>query len=193
MATNRDLYTFIAGLVQSRTACGLALQEYLENLRRLGARLRDREAISLDEFEELLRSAFEPGPNADESHATPTPGYLAWEQRIAYQIRDLEEMRLAGTLENEHRYFGVDAPRGARWYNFEPCTYLECAAAGSFGGWQEGDSTDRSYVPGPVAVLDAAGVITSVDPRDLENPVAELTQITWEMFLDFLDSGQCYE
>jgi hypothetical protein len=48
-------------------------------------------------------------------------------------------------------------------------------------------------VPGPVAVLDASGAITSVDPRDIDDPVVALPQITWEMFVDFLDAGQWYE
>ena len=109
------------------------------------------------------------------------------------QICDLDEMRQAGTLDNEYRYFGVDATRGGRWYNFDPCTYLECAAAGTFGGWAEGDDTGRSYAPGPVAVVDASGAITSVDPRDIDDPAFALPQITWEMFIDFLDAGQWYE
>jgi hypothetical protein len=38
-----------------------------------------------------------------------------------------------GTLANDQRYFGVDSPRGSRWYNFDPLTFLECAVAGTFG------------------------------------------------------------
>jgi hypothetical protein len=191
--TNRDLYCFIAGLVKERAECRGTLQGYLEHLRRLGHNLRAREAISPEEFAELLRAAFDPEPSAAEPGPEATGGYVAWEKRITQQIRDLDEMRQAGTLDNEYRYFGVDSPRGGRWYNFDPCTYLECAAAGTFGGWQEGDDTGRSYVPGPVAVLDASGAITSVDPRDIDDPVVALPQITWEMFVDFLDAGQWYE
>jgi len=191
--TNRDLYCFIAGLVKERAECRGTLQGYLEHLRRLGHNLRAREAISPEEFAELLRAAFDTEPSAAEPGPEATGGYVAWEKRITQQIRDLDEMRQAGTLDNEYRYFGVDSPRGGRWYNFDPCTYLECAAAGTFGGWQEGDDTGRSYVPGPVAVLDAFGAITSVDPRDIDGPVVALPQITWEMFVDFLDAGQWYE
>ncbi|HVY28333.1 MAG TPA: hypothetical protein VHB79_17380 [Polyangiaceae bacterium] len=193
LATNRDLYCFIADLVRDRAGCSLTLQGYLETLRRLGSCLSDRDAVSVPDFARLLSTAFEPGPSADHSRSAASAGYPAWERRIAEQIRDLDEMREAGTLEHEHRYLGIDAPRGGRWYNFDPCTYLECAAAGTFGGWQEGDDTGRSYVPGPVAVLDAAGAITSVDPRDIENPLVALRPITWEMFADFLNAGQWYE
>ena len=193
VATNRDLYCFIAELVKQRAECRCTLQSYLESLRRLGRNLRARESISPEEFAELLQAAFEPSAHATELGPAATDGYLAWEKRIGEQLRDLDEMRSAGTLDNEYRYFGVDAPRGGRWYNFDPCTYLECAAAGTFGGWQEGDDTGRSYVPGPVAVLDASGAITSVDSRDIDDPVVVLPQITWEMFVDFLDAGQWYE
>jgi hypothetical protein len=40
-------------------------------------------------------------------------------------------MAEAGTLENEYRYFGIDSPTGFRWYNFDPCSYLECGVRGS--------------------------------------------------------------
>ncbi|MBN2193179.1 MAG: hypothetical protein JW751_10220 [Polyangiaceae bacterium] len=193
METNRDLYCFIAELVKQRPECTGTLQSYLENLRRLCHNLRAREAVSPAEFAELLRAAFAPEPGASEAGPTATSGYVVWEKRIGEQIRDLDEMRRSGTLDNEYRYFGVDAPRGGRWYNFDPCTYLECAAAGTFGGWQDGDDTGRSYVPGPVAVLDASGAITSMGPRDIDDPVVALAQITWEMFVDFLDAGQWYE
>lgn len=200
IATNRDLYRFVADLVKQGAECRLTLQEYLENLRRLCHPLREHEEISLENFVTLLQAAFEAGssaaasgPSTAESGASATGGYLAWELRITEQIRDLGEMKTAGTLDNEYRYFGVDAPRGGRWYSFDPRTYLECAAEGTFGGWQEGDDTGRSYVPGSVAVRDASGAITSVDPRDIDDPVVELAQITWEMFVDFLDAGQWYE
>ena len=194
MTTTRDLYAVIANLVKQRSGCALTLQAYLENLRQRARQLRDREAIAVGEFAELLHAAFE-GPDAADAppDAAPSEGFLAWQERIDEQIRDLEEMRHAGTLDDEHRYFGVDAPRGGRWYNFDPSTYLECATAGTFGGWQEGDDTGRAYVPGPVAVVDASGIVTSVDPRDLEEPVVELRPITWEMFVDFLECGQWYE
>lgn len=163
VATNRDLYRFIAELVKQRSECRGTLQSYLENLRRIGRSLRARDAVSPEEFAELLGAAFDPGPRAADPGAAATDGYVGWEERIGEQIRDLDEMRRSGTLDNEYRYFGVDAPRGGRWYNFDPCTYLECAAAGS------------------------------MDPRDIHDPVVALPQITWEMFVDFLNAGQWYE
>jgi hypothetical protein len=98
-----------------------------------------------------------------------------------------------GLLDNEMRYFGLNAPRGSRWYNFDPCTFLECATAGSFGGWRPGDDTGREYVPGPVAALGEDGRLTSRDPRDIPNPVVPIAAVSWEKFRDFLGDGQWYE
>ncbi|MBY0457370.1 MAG: hypothetical protein K2V38_08540 [Gemmataceae bacterium] len=99
----------------------------------------------------------------------------------------------SGQLADEMRYFGINAPRGSRWYNFDPCTFLECAMAGSFGGWRPGDDTGRDYVPGQVAVMGADGEITSCDPRDLDSSVTPLGPVTWADFYLFLGQGQWYE
>lgn len=193
ITTNRDLYRFIAALVKQQADGFPTLQIYLERLGRLARQWCDRAALLPSEFAQLLDAAFAPGLGETEPKGNPTAGYLAWEQRIAEQVRDLRETKAAGTLENQYRYFGVAAPRGAYWFNFDPGTYLECAAAGTFGGWREGDDTGRTYVPGEVAVLDASGQLTTADPRDLESPVVQLPEITWEMFVDFLNAGQFYE
>lgn len=193
VTTNRDLYGFIAELVKREAERPCTLHGYLDNLRRLAHDLRAREAISPAELAALLQAAFDPEPRAPVAGLEATAGFVAWDQRIGEQLRDLEDMRDNGSLDDEHRYFGVDAPRGGCWYNFDPGTYLECAAAGTFGGWQEGDDTGRAYVPGPVAVLDASGAITSMDPRDVEHATDTLPPITWAMFVDFLEAGQSYE
>ncbi len=59
VATNRDLYCFIAELVKQRAECRCTLQSYLENLRLLGHNLRAREAVSSEEFAELLQITWE--------------------------------------------------------------------------------------------------------------------------------------
>jgi hypothetical protein len=56
-------------------------------------------------------------------------GFEAWELFALRQIVDLREMAEKGMLANEFRYYGIDSPRGQRWYNFDPCTFLECGAA----------------------------------------------------------------
>lgn len=55
------------------------------------------------------------------------------------------------------------------------------------------DDTGRVFVPGPVAVLDASGRATTMDPHAIEEPVVELPEVTWAAFVDFLEAGQMYE
>lgn len=102
-------------------------------------------------------------------------------------------MDRAGTLADEQRYFGVNSPRGALWHNFDPGTFLECAVAGRFGGWRAGDATGRELVPGKVAVLDGAGNVVDADPAELDEPIIEIKTVSWDVFADFLECGQCYE
>lgn len=98
-----------------------------------------------------------------------------------------------GILADEERYFGIDSPRGQRWYNFDPCTFLECAVAGSLGGWQSGDDTGREYVPGQVAVMSDDGKVEVADPEDVPDPVISIGELSWETFQSFLGCGQWYE
>jgi hypothetical protein len=199
--TNRDLYSFIAGLVGEREKHDRSLEEYLRALWAAGSAHREADALSLSCFAGLLETALRaeapPFDRAwlamDRGALAGVTGFALWERVIRAQIVDLHEMAQQGLLANELRYFGIDAPRGARWYNFDPFTFLECGVAGTFGGWEPGDATGRDYVPGPVAVLDEQGRVTAVDPRSIEEPVDELATITWDMFADFLESGQTYE
>ena len=85
-----------------------------------------------------------------------------------------------GALASELRYFGVNSPRGGYWYNFDPCSFIECGMAGSFGGWQPGDNTGRDYVTGEVAEMS-------------KNPVFAMSSIPWDAFREFLWCGQHYE
>jgi hypothetical protein len=193
ITTNRELYRFIAELGKRDAKSTPTLERYLENLRARSRPYCERDALPPAAFAELLRAAFDEPPENVLAGGTPTESYRAWERRIEEQIHDLREMAKAGVFDNDLRYFGVQAPSGSTWYNFDPATFLECAAAGSFDGWEEGDATGRMFVPGPVAVIDASGAMTSVDPRATESSVAALPPITWEMFVDFLDMGRLYE
>jgi hypothetical protein len=187
--TNRDLYLFVAAIETKRS-----LEDYLSALWRLAEPHRALAALPAEMFTELLTDALEAEPRAyDGSRPTGDAGYASFEATIASQIVDLHQMAAAGQLENEHRYFGIDAPRGGRWYNFDPRGYLECAVAGSLGGWEEGDDTGRGYVPGLVAATDVEGNIAMVDPRTIEDPVDAMSPITWDAFAEFLFTGQTYE
>ncbi len=87
---------------------------------------------------------------------------------MAEQIKDLREMKESGQLERDDKYFGMDAPSGNRWYNFDLFGYLECATAGAFGGWEDGDDTGRMLVSGEIASIDENGNLNPCDARDID-------------------------
>lgn len=199
--TNRDLYVAIGDLIEQRKNTSLTLEAYLSTLWSLGRASSHEPGLSVDTFFQLLSSGFDgPAPAFDESWRSryapdhdELAGFDGWETAILRQIVDLREMDKAGTLANEMRYFGVNSPRGGYWYNFDPCSFIECAMAGSFGGWQPGDNTGRDYVPGKVAVMNESGEIESRDPQDIDNPVFAMSSISWDAFREFLWCGQHYE
>lgn len=168
--TNRDLYLAIGELLKLEEKNQCSLETYLLALLSLGQDYQHHKTLTPDEFLGLLGKAFHtmPLPFDDawrkQDYDPKLEGFAAWQHRIIYQIVDLREMAENNTLNDKMRYFGIDAPRGARWYNFDPCTYLECGLAGSFGGWEEGDDKGREYVPGPVVVLGESGKMESADP-----------------------------
>lgn len=158
-------------------------------------------ALTAHEFVEVLANGFTTDPLPYEARwgdeygaeVDGLDGFSKCEATILQQVVDLREMREAGILDGEWIGLGVDAPRGGRWYNFDPRQYLECAAAGAIGGWEPGDPTGRDFVPGPVAVINAHGNITSADPRELERPIHPVVRVTWGQFAHFLECGQMYE
>jgi hypothetical protein len=201
ITTNRDLYSAISELLGKQKSCERGLEEYLRALWGAGRQFRDLSSLSASAFFELLSSAFtQPAPDFDEqwrqsydADDCDTPGFRGWESLVLRQIVDLREMAEQGSLSDEYRYFGIKSPRQQHWVNFDPCTFLECATAGSFGGWQPGDDTNRMYVPGEVAVLGEDGKITTCKPEDVPNPIGEIRQVTWDDFRTFLECGQWYE
>lgn len=199
LSTNRDLYVAISALIKERKDDRRTLEEYLRALLRLAEEHSGQPALDPAALLDLVTAAFtaEPAP-FDPSWLGLTPeesasGYQAFRGVLIAQIVDLVEMGEDGTLANEHRYFGVDAPRGARWYNFDPRTYLECAMAGTIGGWEPDDDTGRELVPGEVAVLDEDGELVAVDPEELQEPPRPLPELSWELLTRFLHAGQAYE
>jgi hypothetical protein len=197
--TNRDLYLAVSQLIKQEDKNQRSLETYLLALLSLGQDYQHHKTLTPDEFLGLLSKAFYtmPLPFDDvwrkQDYDPKLEGYAAWRHRIIYQIVDLREIAENNSLNDNMRYFGIDAPRGARWYNFDPCTYLEGGLAGTFGGWEEGDDTGRVYVPGPVAVLGDAGKIESADPRDLDYSIVLLEAISWRDFCNFLIDGHSYE
>ncbi len=194
MRTNRDLYVFVIGLGPRHATAKLSLERYLCALWSLGRARRDALGLTLDELAALLDGAFTAAPEEPALDAIPAgAGFAGWEHRILHQIRDLRDMAAEGQLADEQRYFGIDSPRGGRWYNFDPLGYLECATVGTFGGWEEDDPSGRVLVPGKVAVLDPTGALVGVDPSELVEPTTVLETVDWDTFTAFLECGQFYE
>jgi hypothetical protein len=199
LATNRDLYAFVAELCKERQDGVRALERYLCAVWTLGRESRDARSFSLDDFAMLLRDALDAEPQEPDlerleanDDAEPSSGYEAWERAVFRQIRDLREMAEADILDDEQRYFGLTSPRGGRWYNFDPLTFLECGVQGTFGGWQASSDTRRVPVSGKVMVLTADG-FQAVDPGDVPDPEHAIPRVTWDAFRQFLLAGQMYE
>lgn len=200
LTTNRDLYLAVTNLAKIHAECQPSLESYLIGLRELGLRHRTEDSIGLDDFFSILRDAFSvPLPEFDANWVSQytayaqEDGFNGWFTTITRQIVDLHEMAESGELQRELRYFGMQSRRGSYWYNFDPCTYLECAMAGSIGGWEPEDTSGRTLVSGPVAVLDNDGKVVTMNPEEIPRPVYPLLTISWELFRDILRAGQEYE
>lgn len=199
--TNRDLYLHIVRLAKVYSDSDRSLEQYLLVLWAGVSRHSGESWLDVSVFCHLLGEAFEARiPYAEEEEQLvraasvgAEAGYYTVADTLMKQVADLRAMQQAGTLDDEYRYFGVDAPSGALWYNFDPLTYLECAVSGTFGGWEEGDDSGRVYVPGKVAVLDSSGALVEVDPRDIQSVECQLEPLDWATVDDFLWCGQAYE
>jgi len=193
--TSRDFYRGIASLIKLQKLNPASLEQYLTSLWARSNRLRSQPGLPAAEFQKLLEDSFTPvdaKPGNDPMDELAN-GFKGWDSTLRRQIRDLQEMEVNGQLKNDQRYFGIDSPNGGRWYNFDPCGYLECARTGTFGGWEEGDETGREYVPGKVAAPDVKGTWVSADPREFEEIVVQLEFMTWDELKSFLWNGQQYE
>lgn len=183
--TNRDIYTRVRGFEDKYSASLPALEVYLRSLWSVVSRERPDLPTAL-QVTDWLEQAFNiPAPDFDPRwlHLTPkynfqNATYYDWEGVIQCQIAELRQMANEGILEDKYRYFGVDAPNGSRWYNFDPLTYLECGIRGALGGYQESE----------VIVL-----IPPDDGQSADSPVFEINQFNWEAFIEILECGRVYE
>lgn len=198
MITNRDLYLKVSAVLDQHADGGLELADYLVALHgELAVRGSD-DGIRVDDFVEALAAAFSSvpaGPEPDpEKRIVPVARVRRddVEGLLGDLVADLRAMRENGALDSEFLYFGVDAPRGRRWYNFEPGGFVEAGIEGRFGGYQDGDP-GRGLVSGPVAVLAEDGTVTSADPRDLVLEPVPVGDLTWEDVIEFLEMGHSYE
>lgn len=201
LRTNRDLYLAITDLIERHATNLRSLEEYLRTLHSLAIGLKSKTQISLTLFVDLLSQSFaERTTDFDASwtaryndESDGLNGYPAWESRLIRQVIDLRELAAIGKPSDPWDFTGCNSPRGRRWYNFTPTGYLECAAVGTFGGWEPTDDTGRTFVPGMVTVLDANGEMTTADPESLPRPNFDIDVVSWDTFCDFLGNGQWYE
>ncbi|RAY11133.1 hypothetical protein DPM19_32020 [Actinomadura craniellae] len=189
--TNRDLYLHVLRLGRDLQAASWSLSAYLRSLWRASLPLRDRSRLEPDQVAALYSAAeavppapYDPAWNtADLSLPGPAPeDHADWERVIFSQLADLEDF--AGRPPGPAARFGATAPRPAgagpravpaRWLNFDPAGYLECAIAGGLGGW---DAADGARVPEPGAPTGS--------------PVRPLTLLSWGDLARLAVCGQQY-
>lgn len=218
MITNRDIYLSVVEIAERAEESSRSLEDYLRALLGIVCHYQEFSELSPSDFITILSDSLMVDPlpyDADwvsnyetESAKLPLSPLAAarypkikrnsshftdFERTVHRQIVDLREMYAAGTLEDEMRYFGVAAPRGACWYNFDIGTYLKCAVAGGYGGWEPDDPTSRKPIPEEAAVLGADGSITVEDPAKFKSLRFPVQSVTWADFIGFVYCGQCYE
>jgi hypothetical protein len=154
-----ELVSYVSALANemaSKTA--RSLEEYLRALWQL-LRQAEGDEISFSKFSQALHDAFFadplpfdeewlqytpsielittrprdltfPSPGDLKSDSGRTASFALFLTMICYQIADLHRMAETGQLNSKYRYYGLTSPTGYSWYNFDPLSYLKCAAAG---------------------------------------------------------------
>lgn len=200
--TNRDLYLALNELLQTRKNSQPPLETYLRSFLGLMEKHASLASLPLSDFFNLISDSIAAEPIAFdpiwyeqymELRSIESKDFSACRAMLIMQIVDLYEMKQVGVFENPHRFYGIDSPRGRRWYNFTTTGYLECASAGAIGGWEPRDDTGRVMLPGPVSVIDENGHVSCVDSDHVDFKRNELESISWEQVWNFLFCGQIYE
>lgn len=147
--TNSDLYLAMSRLAGSTRR---PLEEFLRAWWSTGYDRSTSKSLEpgelVDWVEEALESYAPPYDRywAREDLGTGNlDGFEAWSRIIRSQVCDLRELSEAGSLQDQNRYLGLNAPRpvGAgrratppRWQNFDTASYLEAGVTGTVGGWR---------------------------------------------------------
>lgn len=142
---NQDLDAAIKNFENEPKTNRRSLEEYLRALLLAAEQFSKEDTLPANLVDSLLATAFisdmydfdSAWGQKYEQLLLDEPGFAGWRSVLIQQIVDLREMEAMGTLADTDKYFGVDSPRGSRWYNFDPVGYLECATAGTFLLWQE--------------------------------------------------------
>lgn len=194
--TNRDLYLHFLRLGRQAKATSWSLSAYLRGLWKVSAPLKDRSALDLDDVAAMYSAATATSPPSFDPEWSKRdlslPGgapvnYADWELVILSQLADLEDFVAfpPGGLARS----GVSAPRPpgggarctpARWLNFDPAAYLECALAGAMGGWEPGDGARVPLPPRPGA-------------PPLVSRVRPIASLGWSDLARIAACGQLYE
>ncbi|MCD0453432.1 hypothetical protein LO762_30250 [Actinocorallia sp. API 0066] len=190
LATNRDLYLHLLRIGKDARAAAWSLSALLRSLWKVGSALRDTARLEPDQVAALFSAAagspppaFDPAWSGKDLSLSGDPATQAdWEKVLLSQIADLEDF-VVHPAAPVHGVSPAPRPYGsgpravpARWRNFDPAAYLECAVAGAFGGW---DVADGSRVPrdgGPSA-----------------SPVRQLGLVSWFELSRLLACGQLFE
>jgi hypothetical protein len=191
--TNRDLYLTIRQLTSRPDFARRPLADFLRCLRDQAMQRRSRDEISADDFVEMLIGATEGVVHEAPDGGSTVPAFTNWLSYINRQIDDLDEMGRDGTASMRLRYLGVKASGSKQfWFNFDPATFLECACAGTFGGWEEADAAGREHVTGNAADS-PSGNSDGEGQSILSEPVVSLGPLGWQKLQGFLQAGQMYE
>jgi hypothetical protein len=191
--TNRDLYRRLVTLGEQITASGRALLDYLCALWPVSRPLAVHEQVDGDLLVAMLTAAgtappVRPDPAwrvADLTVDGAYVGFADFTRVLCTQITDL--LAFEEQPPGPYAALGVDAPPRLdggratveRWCNFDPARYLECAVAGSVGGWSVEDGHRVRAEPADGA-----------DPSEMITP---LPALSWGDVAAFLEYGQSYE
>lgn len=194
--TNRDLYLHFLKLGRQAKVTSWSLSAFLRGLWKVSSPMRGRTSLELDDVAAMFSAAIATSPPPYDAEwskrdlslpgAAPV-GYADWERVVLSQLADLEDFVSfpPGGLARH----GVGAPRPtgsgarctpARWLNFGPAAYLECAAAGALGGWRPTDGARIQLAP-------KAGA------PPVESKIREIASLGWPDLARVAACGQLYE
>ena len=188
-----QLSNAIAELLIVRSHTRRTLENYLICLLVLARKHKSRVTMSLDRFYRLLAEAFSCSiSNFDakwleqpHSESVDENGFADWERIIVRQIVDLHEMQGEGLLGGDLKYVGVNAPRGSRWLNFDPCSYLESGA----DHFLPAVETKANQLVGSLST----DVSLPEQPQAVAMPTNNASHLTWNQFRNFLLCAQTGE
>jgi hypothetical protein len=145
LKNSSEFYGAVRALIEEHSCRGPSLEQFLQALLKNASTKMHKSSLSYDEVLEFIRisltsEAKQIIPKSPVDQADPF--FAEWKNTIQKQIEELRKMKEAGVLDDEWRYFGKTLASGESWYNFDPLTFLECAAAGLMDGHCWDDPVD---------------------------------------------------